>query len=163
MLPNLDGMDLVLGMDFLGRHDVTVQARKTQITIAAQRRPVVFRANTHSPTSPEYTGAATELLNAIQYARFVKHLGPEDQAFCVHIKELVTATEPMLVARADPQPPECKRHEANLREVVKGIFCDDIPQGLPPVRRLHDGRVLEHAIPLKPTARPEAKAAFPPQ
>jgi hypothetical protein len=31
---------------------------------------------------------------------------------------------------------------------------------LPPVRRLRDGRILEHAIPLKPTARPEAKQPY---
>jgi hypothetical protein len=119
-------MDLVLGMDFLGRHDVTAQARKSQISIVAQPGHTVLRANTHSPTGPEDAGAAIELLNAAQIARYCKLPGPEDQAFCVYIKELVAATEPMLAARTDPQPPENKRQEANLREEFKDILGDNI-------------------------------------
>jgi hypothetical protein len=122
VLPNLDGMDLVLG-----KHDVTVQARKSQTSIAAQPGPMVLRAKPHSPTGPEDTGAVIELLNAAQFARRCKLQGPEDHAFLGHIKELVAATEPMLVARTDPQPPEYKRHEANLREEFKDILCDNIP------------------------------------
>jgi hypothetical protein len=146
-------MDLVLGTEFLGKHDVTVQARKSQLSIAAQPSPIVLRAKPHSPTGPEDTRAAVELLNAAQFARHCKLQGPEDHAFLGYINELVTATEAMLVARTDPQPPEYKRHKANLREEFKDILCDNIPPGLPPVRRLRDGRILEHAIPLKPTAK----------
>jgi hypothetical protein len=122
MLPNLDDMDLVQGMDFLGRHDVTVQARKSQISIAAQPGPIIFRANNHSPTGLEYTGGATELFNATQFARYAQLLGPEHQAFLGYIKELVTATEPMLVAPTDPQPPKFKQHEAIMCEEFKGIL-----------------------------------------
>jgi hypothetical protein len=57
-------MDLVLWMDFLGKHDVTVQARKSQTSIAAQPALIVLRAKPHSPTGPEDTGVAIELLNA---------------------------------------------------------------------------------------------------
>jgi hypothetical protein len=32
----------------------------------------------------------------------------------------------MLVARTDPQPPEYKRHKANLRKEFKDIPCDNI-------------------------------------
>jgi hypothetical protein len=62
VLPNLEDMDLVPSTDFLGRHGVTVPTRKSQIFIAARPGPVVLRANTHSPTVPEHTGAATEFL-----------------------------------------------------------------------------------------------------
>jgi hypothetical protein len=157
VLRNLDVMDLVLWMDFLGKHDVTLQARKSQTSIAAQPGPIVLRAKPHGPTGPENTGAAIDLLNAARIARHCKLQDSKDQAFLGYINELVAATEPMLVARTDPQPPEYKRHEANLREEFKGILCDNIPPGLPPVCRLRDGRIPEHAIPLKPTARPEAK------
>jgi hypothetical protein len=68
-------MDLVLGMDFLGKHDVTVQARKSQISIAAEPNPIVVRANPNSPTDPEDTGAAIELLSAAQFARHCKVQG----------------------------------------------------------------------------------------
>jgi hypothetical protein len=129
-LPNLFGMDLVLGMDFLEKHDVTVQARKSQISIAAQLGPIVLRAKPHSPTGPEDTGAVIELLNAAQFARHCKLQVPEDHAFLGYIKELVAATEAMLVARTDPQPPEYKRHKANLREEFKDILCDKPPPGL---------------------------------
>jgi hypothetical protein len=161
VLPNLEGMDLVLGMDSLGKHDVTVQARKSQISIAAEPNQIDLRANPNSPTDPKETGAAIELLSAAQFASYCKVQGPEDQTFLGYIKELVAATEPTLVAHTDPQPPEYKRHEANLRKAFKDILCDNIPPGLPLVRRLREGRILEHAVPLKPTARPEAKQPYP--
>jgi hypothetical protein len=41
-----------------------------------------------------------------QFARYAKLFVPEDQAFIGYIKELVTATDAMLLARTDPQPPE---------------------------------------------------------
>jgi hypothetical protein len=104
-------------------------------------------------------GAATSCLCA-QFARYCKVQAPEEQTFLGYTKELVAATEPMLVARTDPQPPEYKRHGANLRKAFKDILCDNIPPGLPPVSRLRDGRILEHAIPLKPTARPQAKQPY---
>jgi hypothetical protein len=66
----------------------------------------------------------------------------------------------MLAASTDPQPPAYKQHEANLHEEFKDIICDNLLPGLPPVCRLRDGRILEHAIPLKPTARPEAKQPY---
>jgi hypothetical protein len=99
-------------------------------------------------------------VNAAQFARHCKLQGPEDQAFLGCTNKLVPATEAMLVAHTDPQPPEYKQHEANLSEEFKDILCDSITPGLPPVCRLCDSRILEHAIPLKPTARPEAKQPY---
>jgi hypothetical protein len=102
--------------------------------MAAQPGPIVLRAKPHSPTSLEDTGAVIELLNAAQFARRCKLQGPalqpcrEDHAFLGYIKELVAATEAMLVARTHPQPPEYKRHKANLREEFKDILCDNIPR-----------------------------------
>jgi hypothetical protein len=113
-------MDLVLGMDFLRKHDVTVHSRKSQIPIAAQPDPVVFRANPKSHTNPKDTEAAIGLLSAAQFALYCKVRAPGEQTFLGYIKQLVAATAPMPVARMDTQPPENKRHKANLREAFKG-------------------------------------------
>jgi hypothetical protein len=123
VLPNLDGMDQVLGMDFLGKHDVTVQATKSQISIAAEPNPIVLQANPNSPTDPEDTGADIELLSAAQFARYCKGQGPEDQTFLGYTIELVAATEPMLVARTDPQPPEYKQQRMSLNALRRFASC----------------------------------------
>jgi hypothetical protein len=107
---------------------------KTRRHCTDQEEPNIQRSLTRShrssgqtPTCPEDTGADIELLNAAQFARHCKLQGPEDHAFLGCIKELVAASEAMLAARTDPQPPEYKRHEASLREEFKDILFDNIP------------------------------------
>jgi hypothetical protein len=79
--------------------------------------------------------------------------------FLGYIKELV-ATANAQSPPLHPQPLEYQCHEAALREGFKDILQDDIPPGLPRVGQLKDGQVLEHTIPLKPGATPEARQPY---
>jgi hypothetical protein len=40
------------------------------------------------------------------------------------------------------------------------VIRTEVPAGLPLQRRLKDGRILEHVIPLKPDASPSAKQTY---
>jgi hypothetical protein len=51
-------------------------------------------------------------------------------------------------------------HEEELLKEYGDVLREDIPPGLPPERKLRDGRKIEHAIPLKPDSKPVSQQPY---
>jgi hypothetical protein len=162
-LPALDGMDVVLGMDWLQQHDVTVHARAARISIPTQSQPLLLCATPASSTHVDNLSRPAML-------RSLLHCSPDDVCFLGYIKELLTPVpDPPAASRKFPPPaaasppmqtPELHHHELAICAEFRDVLRDEVPPGLPPERTLRDGRPLEHAIPMKPGAAPAARQPY---
>jgi hypothetical protein len=161
-LPHLDGMDIVLGMDWLQHHDTEVRTRKRQLILPSTEDPIVVRAGRHQPAAPSEQGPVVDVINAPELIRSIKTSVNSSDTVCVgYIKELtITDQEDPDDFKNRYQPPEWAALEDQVKKEFADVVREDLPPGLPPKRFLRDGRPLEHAIALKPGSEPVAKPPY---
>ena len=133
----LEGYDAILGVPWLAAHDPLIGWKNRSISVRnAKGVPRLIKPLECIEDQPQPKGLATLSLNSLRKAH---RRGEIDELFVVMAKP---------TADANGAPPrEDPAAEALLAEFAD-VFPDKLPPGLPPKRG------VEHAIELKPGARP---------
>ena len=156
VLPALDGMDVVLGMDFLTAHavDIRPRVRKLDLTLASGERVTLSAA----PSRPRFCsdpGAPVAVISGASLARLLRvEADAQPELFLGFVRAVSSAAPPIDIAPVSHQPEDYVPLEAALRAEFADVVREGVPPGLPPVRKHADGRVLEHEIPLHDGAQP---------
>jgi hypothetical protein len=159
VLDSLDGVDLVLGLIFLSTHCIDVLSKNLSLSIPQQHGPPVA-VNT-APQAPMFESFSTEQLDFVSGSRLAHLVAHEDcDVFLGYIKELNNHQNSTDTTPDASRPQEYVLHEEDLLKEYGDVLREDIPPGLPPERRLRDGRKIEHAIPLKPDSKPVSQQTY---
>jgi hypothetical protein len=135
----MDGVDVILGDDFMTNHDVELNfknrcavIRKGRRRITVKRAPLVQE----SLQEPTKEGSFEALLLALQIKRMARKGNP---LFLMVLKEIKGETN-------DPVPPWVQ----SLQKEYGDVFQDPLPVGVPPRRnRVHEiPTELGHTLPL---------------
>jgi hypothetical protein len=165
LIPKLDGMDLILGMDWLKAHDARVHAKTMTVSIPGPQGPLVLRARRSAPAIPSHEGPYLDVISTNQLVRSLRLKRKQDSCttFLGYIKELLISpddTNKSSSTQEHQQPTEYAAHEEAIAKEFSDVIREELPSGLPPERKLRDGRPLEHAIPLKPNSKPVSKQPY---
>lgn len=159
VLPNLDGMDVVLGMDYLATNDATVHPRKLTVSLPSAKGTIVVKAAPQQPMFPHMSTTHVDVVSGAKLARIIRHETKENCDFFIgYVKEAVSHTNDEAFEAA--RPTQYTVFEKELCTEYADVIRDEVPPGLPPVRKLDDGRVLEHSVPLKPDAKPVSQQPY---
>ena len=157
VLAEHDGVDLVVGLNFLREHNIQVIPKYLAISIPMPDGPLLVKAAPQQPASSEFSTDHVEVVSGARLARLVAH--EDGEVFIGYVKELNPGAEtPESTAAA--QPATFAAYEADLVREFGDVIREDVPPGLPPGRTLPVGRKIGHAIPLKPDASPVAQQPY---
>jgi len=153
VLTALDGMDVVLGMDYLSANDATVHPRKLTVSLPSPKGTIVVKAAPQQPMFPDMSSTHVDVVSGAKLARIIRHeTKHECDFFLGYVKQAVSHSSE--AAFEAERPAAYAALETELCKEYADVVREEVPLGLPPVRKLEDGRVLEHSIPLKPDAKP---------
>jgi hypothetical protein len=155
VLETLDGIDVVLGMNFLSAHSIIILPKSRSVSIPMHDGSCLVVK--YAPQAPAFTEFSADTLELIFGARLARLVANEDcDVFLGYIKKLTTVDRASTAAAAPSgsQPSEFAAFEQDILKEFSDVLRDDVPPDLPPERILPDGRKIEHAIPLKPDAKP---------
>ena len=86
MLQEIDGVDAVLGLNFMSAHRVNVNCEDLSISIPTPDGNLVVKS---APQDPAFTQYSTENIEVVSGARLAKLLKREEgEVFLAYIKEL---------------------------------------------------------------------------
>ena len=155
---DMPGYDIVLGLDFLSKHEPDVRWRKRCmfVRVNGERRCIkAFKA----PALPGIHSDNIELCNIDTLAKTLASDGDIDPAqACVGVvlPEQHLCDPDLLSGKGADHP-----KVAPLLQEFADVLKAKIPGGLPPVRYATDGSVIEHTIDTAPTAKPYARNPHP--
>jgi hypothetical protein len=157
VLKDIDGVDVVIGLNFLYAHSIDVRSKDLAISIPTHSGPIIVKS---APQAPAFSHFSTEHVDVISGARLAKLTAHEKgEVFIGYIKELNHAPEAPEPSAA-VQPAAYAPFEAELLREFADVIRDEVPPGLPPERTLPDGRKIEHHIPLKPDTKPISQQPY---
>jgi hypothetical protein len=159
VLDSLDGVDLVLGWNFLSTHCIDVLSKNLSLSIPQPHgQPVIVKS---APQAPMFESFSTEHLDVVSGSRLAHLVAHEDcDVFLRYVKELNSPQNSTDSTPLASRPQEYVWHEEDLHKEYGDVLREDISPGLPPERRLRDGRKIEHAIPLKPDSNPVSQQPY---
>jgi hypothetical protein len=141
VLDTLDGIDVVLGMNFLSAHSISILPKSRSVSIPMHDGSCLVVKS--APQAPAFTEYYTDTLEVVSSARLARLVANEDgDVFLGYIKELTTMDHASTAAAApsESQPAEFVVFEQDILREFSDVLRDDVPPGLPPERTLPDGR-----------------------
>ena len=157
VLAELDGVDVVVGLNFLREHNIQVISKDLAIFIPMPDGSLLVKAAPQQPAFSEFSADHVEVVSGARLARLVAH--EDGEVFIGYVDELNPGADTP-ESTAATQPATFAAYEADLVREIGHVVREDVTPGLPPERTLPDGRTIEHAIPLKPDANPVAQQPY---
>jgi hypothetical protein len=161
VLDTLDGIDVVLGMNFLSAHSISILPKSRSVSISMHDGSCLVVKS--APQASAFTQFSTDTLEVVSGARLARLVANEDcDVLLGYMKELTTIdhTSTAATAPSGSQPTEFAAFEQDILREFSDVLHDDVPPRLPPERTLPDGRKIGHAIPLKSDAKPVAQPPY---
>jgi hypothetical protein len=115
VLDTLDGIDVVLGMNFLSAHSISILPKSRSVSIPMHDGSCLVVKS--APQAPAFTEFSTDTLEVLSGARLARLVATEDcDVFLGYIKELTTVDHASTAAAAPsgPQPSEFAAFEQDI-------------------------------------------------
>lgn len=154
LVTDLDGFDIVLGMDWMEMFSVLPDPTRRRIVANGR----IAHAMAESPL-PDSVSENIELCSATAFRRHVHKRRDEVEVLVAMVTEQDTGNRPASSLAA--QSPEHAKLEADIRKKYASILVDEIPPGLPKQRTI-DGREIVFELPTAPDAVPYARNPYRP-
>lgn len=151
--------DVVLGLDFLSKHDPIVHWRKRKLSINVKGKTVMLNAY-QEPELPNIQSDTIEFCNIDTFSRSCGSDSRIDIANacvgCLLPEDLPNIDNELLKGKG------ASHHRiAPLLSDYADVLRDKIPEGLPPERFAADGTPIEHVIEVAEGEKPYARNARP--
>jgi hypothetical protein len=133
VLDTLDGIDVVLGMNFLSAHSMSILPKSRSVPIPMQHGSCLVVKS--APQAPAFTEFSTDILEVVSGARLARLVANEDcDVFLGYIKELTTIdhTSAAATAPSESQPPEFAQFEQDLLKEFADVLRDEYRQAYLP-------------------------------
>ena len=155
----LDGMDVILGMDYLATNDATFHPRNLTVSLPSAKGLIVVKASPQQPVFPHMSTSHVDVVSRAKRARIIRHETEQHCDFFIgYVKEAVSHANEEAFEAA--RPTQYRVFETELCTEYADVIRDEVPQGLPPVLKVDDGRVLEHSVPFKPDPKPVSQQPY---
>jgi hypothetical protein len=158
VLTDLDGVDVVLGLNLLRAHGIDVLSSSLSVSIPSSSAQIVVNAASQQPSFSKFSSAALEVVSGARLARLLAH--EECAVFIAYIKALHPCANQLETAACTPPPPDYAPFEQALSHQFADVLREEVPPGLPPESYLVDGRPVQHDILLKPDATPVSQQRY---
>ena len=131
-LPELDGVDVVVGLNFLRENNIQVVPKDLAISIPMPDGPLLVKAAPQQPTFSEFSTDQVEVVTGARLARLVAR--EDGEVFIGYVKELNHGADtPESTAAA--QPATFAAYESDLVREFGDVMREDVPPG--PVSYTH--------------------------
>jgi hypothetical protein len=142
-LDDLDGVDAVIGLNFLRTHNIDVLSQKLAVSIPMpQGLPLIVKSAPQQSAFSEYSVDHVGVVSGARPAKLVAY--EECQAYIGYIKELNPGADGESTTSATAPPAEYVAYESELLREFADVIRDEVQLSLPPERTLPDGRKIEY-------------------
>jgi RNase H-like domain found in reverse transcriptase/Reverse transcriptase (RNA-dependent DNA polymerase)/Integrase zinc binding domain/Integrase core domain/Retroviral aspartyl protease len=151
LVVDLPSIDVVLGLDFMTKHNITLRCKARSLEFPTSSGPYRLKALHHTDDAPAYDSDLVELCTIQAFANAVRSMPEEELA-----EAFVACVAPELDSLTlHPNHTNCPELQSMLQE-FSDVLVSSIPGGLPPERYDIAGRKIEHTIETAPDAKPFA-------
>jgi hypothetical protein len=157
---DLPSIDAVIGMDFMARHDVTVNCKKRMISFPVGKGTSCLPAYQHEESIPSCGSSMIELCSMSAFANSIH----KEQFDLDHAVVACIAPELHAMSATTTAVPNQNEHAPKLQALLSefsDVLVSSLPGGLPPVRHDSSGRVIEHTIDTHSHEQPYARPPRP--
>jgi hypothetical protein len=153
----LDGIDAVMGLNFMKSHAINVRTKDNSIEIPTPEGRLHVKPAHQESDFTEFSSEKFEVVGGQRFAHLLQREAGEVLLGCM--EELNPGSQSQ-ETYASTQPAECAIHETAMLKEFADVIVHSVPPGLPPERFLPDDRKLEHHIPLNPDAKPKSQQPY---